>query len=197
MAKETKFKSLDNQWLIVKPTVRLTEHIDPVIHNLDSFFKEANLKSYVTSGLRTSADQLRIIQNALVNNRLADDFPEAFKDISGKTTFEGHEVYNWQPGWSKLLNIGYIVNPPFPAKCLMDYYRPGSSANKKGQIIGKTPHASGVAFDIGGGADGIAQEQKVIESAFGKVPGLKGFLLERNNNAIHVDVKFVDVEVFA
>lgn len=183
----------ENKWLIVKPGVILTEHINPVIVALDAYFKEANLKAYVTSGLRDSNSQLRIIRNALVNNRLAADYEEAFEDISGKFIWESQSVYNWQPGWSKLLNIGYIVNPPFPAKVLMDYYRPGSPENKKGQIIGQTPHASGRAFDIGGNSDGISNEAAILNRAMGKVPGMKGFLLERNNNAIHVDVKFIDM----
>jgi hypothetical protein len=187
-------KSLANKFLIVRDSVRLTEHIDPVIHVLDSFFEKANVKAYVTSGLRTPDDQLRIIRSALINNRLADQYQEAFDDITGKTTHNGEQVYNWQEGWSKLLNIGYIVNPPFAAKALMDYFRPGSAINKRGMIIGQSPHTRGTAFDIGGGPDGISQETEVIKSAIGKVKGLKGYLLERNNNAIHVDCLFIDME---
>lgn len=188
------FKALSNKFLIVNPSVVLTEHIDPVIFELDSYFEADGLKSKVTSGLRNSSDQLRIIRGALVTHRIADDYPQAFEDMTGKFIWKEKEVYNWQPGWSKLLNLGFIVNPPFDAKALMDYYRPGSAENRKGQIIHQSPHTRGTAFDIGGGPDGITQEQAVLNKAIGKVKGLKGFLLERNNNAVHCDCKYIDME---
>jgi hypothetical protein len=182
------FKAHSNKWLLVAKNVILTEHIDPVIADLDVFFKESNVHSTVTSGLRKPEDQLRIIRGALVTHRIADDYPEAFESMTGRITYNGETVYSWQPGWSRLLNAGFIVNPPLPAKVLMDYYRPGSEVNRKGQVIGQTPHASGRAFDIGGGPNGLNDELRAIESAMGKVEGLKGFLLERNNNCLHVDV---------
>lgn len=186
-------KSPDNKFLIVKKGVVLTEDIDPVIHELDAYFKAANVFAVVTSGLRDAAAQLRIIRSALTTRGIAKDYQDAFDDIGKKIEYEGEEVYAWQPGWSKLLNIGYIVNPPYPAKVLMDYIRPGSTENKKGKIIGATPHATGLAFDVGGGANGLNDEIKVIESAKGKIKGLKGYLIERNNNAIHVDVEPLDL----
>lgn len=183
------FKSLTNQFLIVGPRAVLTEHIDPVIFALDAYFKAANLKARVTSGLRDSAGQLRIIQNALAGRGLSGDFHEAWDGINTKMIWEGQEVYSWQPGWSKLLSLGYVVNPPYEAKVLMDYYRPGSEQNRKGSIIGMSPHTKGTAFDVSGGRDedGVANEAKVIQSAIGKVAGLKGMLIERTNNAIHCD----------
>lgn len=177
--------SHENKWLIVKPHVILTEYIDPVIFGLDDGFKQANLRSYVSSGLRTPEDQLRIIRNELTRRNLAQYYQEAFDLITSKTIYEGVEVYGWQVGWSKLLSVGFIVNPPFAAKCLMDYFRPGSSENKKGQFIKQSPHTKGTAFDIGGGADGLDNELNVVRSS--KILGLKGFLLERNNNCLHVD----------
>lgn len=191
------YKSINNKFLLVRPGVILTEHIDPVIFALDEYFKQANLKSYVTSGLRQSEDQLRIIRTELTRRGLAGEFQEAFESITSKTKFEGEEVYCWQPGWSKLLNLGFIVNPPYTAKVLMDYFRPGSTSNSKGRTIGQSPHTSGRAFDIGGGPDGLANELKVIEQANGKVKGLKGYLLERNQNCLHVDCQFIDMENFA
>lgn len=178
-------KSLENKWLIVKPSVILTEHIDPVIFALDENFKQANLRAYVTSGLRKPEDQLRIIRNELTRRDLAQHYQDVFDLITSKTVYEGEEVYSWQVGWSKLLSVGFIVNPPYAARCLMDYYRPGSSENKKGQIIGQSPHTKGTAFDISGGVDGLVNELNVIKSA--KNIGLKGYLLERNQNCLHVD----------
>lgn len=182
-------KSLDNKWLVVNKNVVLTPHIDPVIYDLDAEFEAAQLKSYVTSGLRTPEDQLRIIRNALVTNRLANDYPEAFLAIDHKVEYEGNTIYGWQLGWSKLLNIGFIVNPPYDANVLMDYVRPGSKENKKGKMIYQSPHTRGTSFDIGGGKDGLNNELEVIKGAMGKVKGLKGYLLERNNNCLHCDVR--------
>lgn len=186
-------KSLENKWLMLRSGVRLTEHIDPVIRALDIFFEAAGHKSYVTSGLRTPADQLRIIQNALVNHRLGDEYESAFQNIGKKMQHEGKEIYVWQLGWSKLLNLGFIVNPPYDAEVLMDYVRPGDTENRKGRMIYQSPHTRGMAFDIGGGPDGLNNELAVIKSAMGKIKALRGYLLERNNNCLHVDVRASDV----
>ncbi|HMG93458.1 MAG TPA: hypothetical protein VK589_25545 [Chryseolinea sp.] len=182
-----------NKFLLLKNGVILTEHIRPVIIALDEYFEKANLTAYVTSGLRKPEDQLRIIRNELNSRGLSGDYQDAFEDIGFKMQYEGQEVYGWQPGWSRLLNLGFIVNPPYPAKCLMTYFRPGSPVNRKGQLIGDSPHTRGTAFDISGGNDGVINEAQVIEKAMGKVKGLKGYLIERNNNAIHVDVGPIDM----
>lgn len=186
------FKSLNNKYLTVRKGVVLTVHIDPAIHELDEYFKGS--PAVVTSGLRDPAAQLRIIRNELTRRGIAGQYQEAFEDIGFRMP---DETYGWQLGWSKLLNLGFIVNPPYTAKVLMDYYRPGSKQNRKGQVIGQSPHTRGSAFDIGGGADGVDNEHKILSKAIGKVKGMKGFLVERNNNAVHVDCKFVDVEEFA
>lgn len=189
-------KSDGNKWLIIKTGVVLTEHIDPVIFALDDFFMDANLKAYVTSGLRRPEDQLRIIRNELNRRGLSQYYQDAHREISYKTTYEGEEVYGWAPGWSKLLSVGFIVNPPYPAKCLMDYFRPGSDENRKGKIIGDSPHTRGTAFDIGGGSDGLTNELTIVQGAIGHIKGLKGYLLERNQNCLHCDVTPIDMENF-
>lgn len=186
-----------NRFLLIKDNVILTEHIRPVISDLDEYFEKANLTAWVTSGLRKPEDQLRIIRNELNRRDLSQYYQDVFEDIGKKVQYEGEEIYGWQLGWSKLLNLGFIVNPPYPAVALMDYYRPGSQENRKGKLIGDSPHTRGTAFDISGGANGVTDEAQVIESAMGKVKGLKGYLIERNNNAIHIDVQPVDMENFA
>lgn len=179
--------SRNNKFLKVKEGVVLTPIIDRVITALDPYFEKC--PSWVTSGLRTPEDQLRIIRNALKARGLSNEFKEAFdKGLTDKVTFKGKTVYAWQPGWSKLLNVGYIVNPPYTAEVLFDYYRPGSAENRKGKMIGPTPHKDGTAFDVGGGADGIKGELACIEKAKAdKLAGLKGYLAEHGNNAVHCD----------
>jgi hypothetical protein len=181
-------KSLANKFLVVKPGVVLTKHIDQVIYELDLYFQAANLKAFITSGLRDAMAQLRIIRGALVKMGIADEYADAFEDINRKVINNGQEIYTWQLGWSRLLNLNYIVNPPFPAEVLMNYYRPGSKNNSKGTIIQSSPHFKGTAFDIGGGLNGISDEMAIVESALGKVKGIKDYLPERTNNCLHVNV---------
>lgn len=180
---------IENKWLKIRPGVVLTETIEPVIISLEKYFANAHVMAWVTSGLRGPEDQLRIIRNALTARHLDAQYPDVFKKgIADKIEVNGKLVYAWQFGWSKLLNVGFIVNPPFTAEVLMDYYRPGSIENRKGRIIGQTPHATGRAFDIGGGEGGIARELKVVQGALkAGVKGLKGFLAEHGNNCVHCD----------
>lgn len=185
-----------NRFLLLKDNVILTEHIRPVISDLDEYFEKAKLTAWVTSGLRRPVDQLRIIRNELNSRGLSQFYQDAFEDIGKKVQYEGEEVYSWQVAWSKLLSLGFVVNPPYPAVALMDYFRPGSDENRKGKVIGDSPHTRGTAFDIGGNKDGVQNEALVMRAAMGNVRGLKGYLIERNNNAIHVDCQFIDIENF-
>lgn len=178
--------SSKNQFLKVNKGVLMTSWIEPVIVSLDRYFKEANLTAYVTSGERTSGDQLRIIRNYCAQFKIDVEFPEI--KTCGVLDREPDNTFKWQKAWSRLLNKGIIVNPPLKAECLFDYFRDG--VNKKGQIINQSPHYYGKAFDIGGGLDhDPTNELEVIKKALAdKLPGLKGYLLERKQNCLHVDV---------
>lgn len=185
-----KFKSVDNKWLVVLDTVRLTDPTDNVIFSLEQEFMKAGLKAFVTRALSSSKDQLRIIQKYLQRKGLDSKYPEtAFcQDLHARFKWQDKDVYQWQPGWSALLNSGVIINPPMPAECLMDYFRNGE--NKKGDIIGATPHLKGMCFDIGGGGDGIANELAVVQKAKAAgMKGIRGYLAEHANNCVHVDVE--------
>jgi hypothetical protein len=189
--KEKNMKASENKFLIVRSGVKLTPIIEPVICALDKYYEEFGIKALVTSGLRNPEDQLEIIRSYLVNKGLKDSHPECFgHKVDEKFVVAGKEqyglLYSWQTGWSKLLSIGVIVNPPLAAHCIYDYMRNG--VNKKGLVINGSPHFKGTAFDIGGGADGIATELKPIQKALeDKLPGLINILPERENNAIHCD----------
>ena len=180
---------INNKFLIVKPDVRLTPTIIPVIKALDVFFEKAGLKAYVTSGERTSQDQLDIIRMYSKRFGVDKEFPEIRNcGVLSMITMGTGKVFTWQRAWSRLLNIGVIINPPLPAKALFDYFRDG--VNKKGTQIGYSPHYYGHAFDIGGGLDhDITNELHVVEVAFASkmIKGFKGFLPERKNNCVHVD----------
>lgn len=179
----------DNKFLKVRDGVILTPVIESVIIALDKYFEEANTIAWVTSGKRTADDQLRIIRNELIKRKLDVKYPEAIsKKVDEKIIKDGQSVYGWQWGWSALLNARFIVNPPMPAICLMDYISGG--VNKKGKLINASPHFNGTAFNVGGGADGISgtvtNELAIIQKALNaKLKGLKSILAERNNNAIH------------
>ncbi len=180
----------NNKFLIVRPGVILTPIITPVILSLEQYFKEANKISYVTSGKRNPEDQLRIIRGYIESKGLKDEFPEAFgKKVEEKFTHPKYgAIYTWQLGWSKLLNIGVIINPPSTAACLLDYIKNG--VNKKGAILNGSPHFNGNCFDVGGGDNGVADETAILQKALkDRVPGLMNILSERENNACHCDCK--------
>ena len=187
----------DNKFLRVKPGVVLTPVIEPTIVDLEQDFAAAGIVAWVTSGKRGPEDQLRIIREALLKRKMDNIYPDTFKcGITDKVSYNGRMIFGWQLGWSALLNAGFVVNPPFEAEALLDYYRPGSRTNSKGRMIGQSPHLKGTAFDIGGGSDGISgittNELSVMKKALArKAKGLKGYLPEHANNAIHCDCQAV------
>lgn len=175
----------DNKWLIVNADVKMTPIIEPVIIGLDKYFEKFQVKAFVTAGERDSFDQLRTIRKYCIRYKIDAEYPEI---LTCKPTDKlPNGEYVWQRPWSKLLNIGVIINPPYPAICLFDYIRDGK--NRKGKQIGHSPHYYKRALDIGGGLDhDITNEQKVVQAAKDDgLPGLVGFLPERKNNCVHVD----------
>lgn len=179
----------DNKYLTLWDTVKLTPVIEPVIIALDPFFKKHNVHSCVTSGLRTPQDQLGVIHDYLKKTGLDKKYPEAMEnDVNAKFTWQGKEVYKWQPGWSALLNAKIIINPPIRCICLLDYIN-AAGVNRKGQIIEGSNHIPGNAFNIGGGKNGLNDEIAVIEDAKPHIPGIVSYVIERNNNALHVNCK--------
>lgn len=175
-----------SKFLVVPASVVLTPVIAPVIEALDKYFEEANLKAVVTSGLRDSQDQLRIIRQYLVAKGLSEKYPDAMSCAVQDKAPDGN--FKWQMAWSNLLNIGVIINPPVRARVLMDYMRTGR--NLKGSTIPASSHFLGTAFDIGGSGNGIKDEAAVVAKAFAAgISGLVSFLSERENNAIHCNCK--------
>lgn len=212
------FQSLHNQFLIVRSNVALTNIIDPVITELDGWFEKFGVTAFVTSGLRDAQRQIGVIQKLAREHGVEKEFPEIRgATLDGQTMFAGRLVPVWAPAWSRLLNLGVIVNPPKPAATLFDYYRRDTSRLSDGQAngelklykpagytIGTSPHFNGTAFDIGlsreTGRNGqnkkIAEELEPLRAAFesGTVTGLKGYLVEHDNNCIHCDCLSVKSE---
>jgi hypothetical protein len=180
-------KSKQNKYLIVKQNVILNEKLDDAIYKLEPYFRAVNLIAYVTSGIRTANDQLRIIKDYLTRKNIKDEFIN--DDVNSKVVYNGEQIYSWQLAWSKLLNANVIINPPLQAKLLLSYIgRTGK--DRKGDLFNPSPHFAGKSFDIGGGANSITDEKQALISAIkaGAVPMIKGFVEERQNNCLHVDV---------
>lgn len=175
--------SRQNKHLTVLSSVILTPAIDVAIYNMDEYFGRLGLKGNVTSGLRDAERQLKVIRDYLKAKRLDIKYPDAMSCKVADKLPNGD--YVWQMAWSNLLSIGVIINPPLRAKLLMDYFNKAGQ-NRKGAVFNQTPHANGLSFNIGGGANGINDELKAVElSAKERMPGLLNYLVERENNAIH------------
>lgn len=184
---DNKFLTLYKAPGALESTVVLTPIITPVIVGMEKFFKEAGHHAFVTSGLRDSIAQLRIIRNELIRRKLEIEFADAVNCGPNDKNPDG--TFKWQLGWSKLLNSNFIVNPPQDAVVLMDYLGPtGQGPNRKGTVIHQSPHTRGTAFDIGGDTDGIGNEVIcVVKAHQSNLPGFISFLIERNNNCVHCD----------
>lgn len=180
----------NNKYLKVNKGVVLTPTTDASIAEVDQYFKDC--PSFVTSALRDANDQLRVMRNYLVNKGLDKKYPNTMTCKVDDMYYDaglGKHLYVWQYAWSNLLNLRVIINPPLAAQVLMDYFGPqGTSKNLKGITINQTAHALGKAYNIGGGSNGPQDEYNCIMAA--QKAGCKtivSFLLERENNALHVN----------
>lgn len=186
----------ENKWLIVRPDVILTAIIEPPIVKLEGWFEKYECRSYVTSGQRKPKNQFRIIQQAAIRYGLQKEFPQIFgANVDSRMVNGNLSVPVWLPVWSRLLTIGFLVNPPEPAKCMFDYIHPSKGKVPAGTLIKGSPHFAGTSFDIGGRGESedqtINDELEVIEAAFdsGSIPGFVSYTIERTNNALHCDCK--------
>lgn len=170
-------------------TVVLTPTIDRTLILLDPYFDGE--PSNITSGLRTHEKQLAIIVEKVAHHGMAKLYPEYFPNLGHpydlKVRVDGNEWYWWQRAWSKLLNIQDIVNPPVPAEVLFDYFRPGSTVNKKGMVIDISNHMRGHSFDIGMEGRGFQKLERVKKAVEEGKCFIHGYLEETVNGAVHVD----------
>lgn len=171
-----RWTAYDNKNLLVPEKVVLNERLNSTLCAIDKYWPPKG--ETVTSGVRTPEDSLRIIRNYLKSKGLSLKYPEA---MTCELTDENPDgTYVWQKAWSNLLNIGVIINPPMPAACLMDYFRNG--VNKIGQVINQSPHVRGTSIDLSG-TDSEVIVKRLVEDKM-----IRGYLVERENNCIHIDV---------
>lgn len=154
----------------------LNERLNSTLCAIDKYW--APKSEVVTSGVRAPKDSLRIIRNYLIQKNLFNTYPEAMTCAIDDKKEDG--TYVWQMAWSNLLNLKVIINPPLPAVCLMDYFRNGK--NKKGKLIGQSPHVRGTSFDLSG-LDSHTIVKRLVEDKM-----IRGYLVERENNCLHIDI---------
>lgn len=180
------------EWIKVKDGVVLNPKLKEAIEFIDPYFALTE-GVYVTSGVRTEADQLRIIHEKVVKHGIDKLYPE-YQLAHGSVASlkvridKGPELYYWQRAWSKLLNINEIVNPPLQAEVLFDYYRPGSTVNSKGRVVGLSNHQKGHSFDLSG-PDLKDIAMRVDKAGGASLSPIKGYLVESQNNCCHCDIK--------
>jgi hypothetical protein len=162
--------------------VVLTPYLESIVSQIEPHTGAHVVR--LTSGVRTALEQVGII--AYWALKMGVNFPEFDPhDLHGQTEIEGKLLYRWQRTWSKLLNLGIIVNPPLAAVCLEDYIVNGH--NKKGEVIHESPHQKSTALDFvcDEGVDvmlGIVKKAKVAG-----VP-IRGYRVERKQYCVHTDV---------
>lgn len=179
------------KWLSYGENVMPSDAIDRAAEAIDPFFE--NERSWITSGVRTPEKQLSIIVERVALQHIAKEFPEYETHLGSAYDFpvdvEGETLYWWQRAWSRLLNTGFLVNPPVPAVCLFNYINPSTKENKKGRIIPVSNHQKGLAFDIGGGKDLEEKAKRVMHASQSGKCFIKYYIREPKNNAVHVDVE--------
>ena len=177
--------------LIIRASVHLTPSIQRTIECMDKFFDGEVTE--ITDGFRTTHDQLTLIIKKLAKHAKDNEFSEFVNGIENKWQIEktvhlsdiGRDLFWWQRAWSRLLNIGEIINPPVPAEVMFDYVNDGR--NKKGEIIQISNHQRGLAVDFGGGKDLTAKAKCVLTALQSGECFIKGYRIEKLNNCTHVD----------
>lgn len=181
--------------LVIRNGVHLTPSIQRTIELMDKFFDGE--VSEITSGLRTTQDQLTVILQKVARHGKDTEFVEFVNGVENRWPVDkivhlgdiNRDLYWWQRAWSRLLNIGDIVNPPYPAEVIFDYIRPGDLKNKKGEVIQVSNHSHGLAFDIGGGHDITEKAKRVVRALQSGECFIRSWLLEHVNNACHIDTE--------
>lgn len=173
------------KWLTVKGGVYLNEKLLAAAEQLDPFYED--LPSIITSGFRSAAEQLELINEKMKRHGIKDDTwtlmygnkPEVM------VALDGVQVFWWQSGWSKVLGKQDLINPPLPAAVLYDYIDPDTKENKKGKTIEISSHQKGRAFDVGGGDDLMGRAERGIRAMKSGKVSILNARIEHVNSCIH------------
>src|SRR3990172_2220519 len=164
----------------LRPGVKTTPAIIAALKAIDEYAHGFIID--VSSGLRTPEEQLSIIGKYAAFQGVR--FPEYEPGNVLEKVYvadENRDLYRWQRVWSRLLNLGIIINPPLAAEVLEDYIRDG--INKKGLLIPGSPHYSGNDFDISGGRGGMHMTEitGILKKAKQGGAPVRYYLVERQN----------------
>lgn len=194
-----------NPYLAVDFDVILTKPIvDSIVAARGYYEADGILGTSVSSGYRSPDHQVQVIINYLKRKNLYTLYPEI--DLGVKNGWAAgykipitlvvsgqklSEVYWWQRAWSYELSdaLKLIINPAYEAMCLFHSTRDNGS-DRMGSILSQTNHASGKAYDIGGGVDHDPTNEYNIQMKAKADPAcnIKDVVLEHNNDCVHTDV---------
>ena len=182
---------MELKYLTIRPGVHLTPSIQRTIECMDKFFDGEPTE--VTDGYRTTHDQLTLIMKKLSIHGKDHEFVEFVNGVENHWPIDktvhlteiDRDLYWWQRAWSRLLNIGQIINPPMPAEVIFEYVNDGR--NKKGEIIRISNHQHGLAVDFGGGKDLMAKAKCVLAALRSRECFIHNYRVERGNNCVHAD----------
>lgn len=163
--------AISSGYITIRSGVNLTPQIENVVRELDSYFRNANLKVSLTSAYRSPEEQLQIIRKQAIKRGIHRKYPSI-------TTATVDDTESWLGAWDELLQRKkFIVNPPKPA-C--------SRIHPKKKCYRPSPHSTGLAFDLSG-AD-LGQISGVVRKYCEEHRSLRQILVERTNNAVHVGI---------
>jgi len=189
--------------ITIREGVILDENQRKVLKNIEPFTTGLDLE--VTRGHDTPRGQLNTIAKYAKRNGV--HFPEFDAGIADLEEIVDiptvGRVMTWQRTWSKLLNIGVIINPPLPAVCLFPYMRP-TGEQMQGKVIDQSPHIKKVpsaeeikagkfdpcAIDFStkvNGVSSISLTAKILNKAKDSGAGIRVVKLEPKNGCVHID----------
>lgn len=174
----------------IKPDAVIDDYQQSIINAIEPFTIG---NTYVVSrGHASPESQLAIIKDfAIRYNCLYPEFEDGnlydqniiIINSLAKTCFL------WQRTWSKLLNIGIIINPPVVAEVLFTYIRNG--VDTKGKLINPSPHILSNPIDFSAKIDGIPSLKGVVsmlKRAQTAGVGIRFIKPEPVNGCIHIDL---------
>lgn len=179
----------------IRESAILDDRQRKVIKAIEPF--TTGLDMEVTRGHDTPHGQLQTIAKYARQNGLY--FPEFSTDVEDLAmTVEiptVGRVRTWERMWSKLLNIGVIINPPMPGKVLFPYARP-SGDQMLGKMIDPSPHIKALddpkpcPIDFSAKVNGVPNihlATQIMSKAKDAGAGIRKIVPEIKNGCVHID----------